>query len=156
MTTAIIMTTTAFEESLFAIHNKDASAVADAVMWTTTLYTSPSYDIDSSSSAIYDEDSSVVTTSPSVSIADEATSSVTLSTPDFDIALKTYDAVNDSYFDSIFDAAFNTTKVIDSTSQAFLSYDIDSSSFPAAVMITNTVFDGRTVDNDFDLHFDTV
>jgi len=124
--------------------------------FTSASHVSPSYDIDSTSSAIYDEDSSVVTTSPSVSIADEATSSVTLSTRDFDIALKTYDTVYDSYFDSIFDAAFNTTKVIDSTSKTFLSYDIDSSSSSAAVTIMTTVFDGRTGDNDFDLHFDSV
>ena len=53
-----------------------------------------------------DKRNHVVTISPSVSIADEA---------------------------SIIDAAFNTTQVIDSTSQAFPSYDIDSSSSPISV-----------------------
>ena len=86
MTTAIIMMMTVFHESPSAIHNWIFPAVADAVTRTTTAYVLLSYNIDSSSPAIYDEDSSVVTTSPSVSIADEATSSVTLSTRDFDIA----------------------------------------------------------------------
>jgi len=124
--------------SVSVASNEASSACSDSpatVKTTTQVYSSSSSSSYFELSAIYDEDSSVKTTSPSVSIADEAISSVTLSTRDFDIALKTYDTVYDSYFDS---------------------YDIDSSSSSAAVTIMTTVFDGRTGDNDFDLHFDSV
>ena len=45
-------------ESSTAIHDGVFSVVAEAVTKTTTSYTLPSYDINSSYSAIYNEDSS--------------------------------------------------------------------------------------------------
>ena len=61
---AIAMMTTAFHELPSVIHIGVFSAVADAVTRTTTSYTLPSYNIDSSTSAIYNEDSSAGNNSP--------------------------------------------------------------------------------------------
>ena len=58
------MMTTVFHESPSAIHDEIFSTVADAVTRTTTSYMLPSYDIDSSSSAIYNGDSSAVNDPP--------------------------------------------------------------------------------------------
>ena len=66
MTTAIIMMTTVFHELPSTIQDGIFSAVADVVMRTTTSYTLPSYDVDSSSSTIYNKDSSADSSSSTI------------------------------------------------------------------------------------------
>ena len=79
--TVISVVTTVVAESLFAIITKN-----------TTL------------SALHSTNCNSI----SVSIADETTSSITLSTRGTDVALKTYDTVSDLYFDTTFATTFDT------------------------------------------------
>mmetsp|Transcript_22516 Transcript_22516/g.22789 ORF Transcript_22516/g.22789 Transcript_22516/m.22789 type:complete len:220 (+) Transcript_22516:535-1194(+) len=138
---AIIVMTTAFHELPSAIHAGVFSAVAEAVTKTTTSYTSPSYDIDSSSSAIYDEDSSAGNNSPVA------------------ITTKTYDmpsAIHDGIISADNDAVYSAAVTIMTTAVKMMTNDMNTAVYFAVIDaessadITNTIISYASPSYDID------